>query len=144
MRMGETGSDEQVRVRRRARRRRYQRGVDRRTCRIPVWVSEQERAALAAAAERSGWALGAFVAETALSVVEEREPPECEPWREVVTGLMQASGQVNRVGVNLNQAVAALHASGAPTAALEGYARTAERVLLGLDEAVQEARRKLR
>ncbi|RFU42773.1 hypothetical protein DZF91_05020 [Actinomadura logoneensis] len=109
-----------------------------------MWVSEREWAALKAAAERSGWALGAFVAETALSVVEEREPLEHEPWREAVTCLMQASGQVNRVGVNLNQAVATLQATGAPTAALEGYARTAERVLLRLDEAVQEARRKLR
>ncbi|MEV5570835.1 hypothetical protein AB0L06_12345 [Spirillospora sp. NPDC052269] len=142
--MGEVDSSDGVKVRRTARRRRYQRGVERRTSRIPVWVSERERAVLAAAAERSGWALGAFVAETALAVVEERQPPECEPLREVVTGLMQASGQVNRVGVNLNQAVAALHATGAPTAALEGYARTADRVLLRLDEAVQEARRKLR
>jgi hypothetical protein len=52
---------------------------------------------------------------------------------------MHASGQVRRIGVNLNQAVAALN-SGEFSDLLSMYAQAAYRTVLKLDEVADEVR----
>lgn len=124
-------------------RRRYQRRGQARTRWVRIRLSEVEYTTLAAAADRLGMAVGAYVAEAAMASAREVEPPQWSPLRELLAALMQASAQVRRVGVNYNQAVAALHATGEPTAALEGYAALAARTAGRLDDIAEEVRTRL-
>jgi hypothetical protein len=65
--------------------------------------------------------------------------PEHSVLRELLGALMHASGQVRRIGVNLNQAVAALN-SGEFSDLLSMYAQAAYRTVLKLDEVADEVR----
>ena len=55
---------------------------------------------------------------------------------------MHAAGQARRIGVNLNQAVAAVH-SGEPPPELRWYMDTAARTVRHLDDLAEEIRRHL-
>jgi hypothetical protein len=99
---------------------------------------------VAAAADRVGMAVGAYVGETALAVAMSADPPEWSPLRELLGEVIRAAGQTRRIGVNLNQAVAALNALGRPTYALEQYGRVAARTAMNLDDAAEEIRLALR
>jgi predicted chitinase len=84
-------------------------------------LTEQEFAALQDAAGRAGLARGAFAAQVVL-----------------------AAGLVRRIGVNLNQAVAGLNATGQRSGDLLLYARESMRRAGHLDEVAEEVRKALR
>lgn len=70
-------------------------------------------------------------------------PPASVPLREALVGLVRATAQVQRVGTNLNQAVAALNATGQPPGNLIYYARYAATVVGRMDQMVLRIRRHL-
>jgi hypothetical protein len=112
-------------------RRRSPQGV-RRPRSVRVCLSEAEHAEVVAAASRAGLAAGAFAAEAVLAVARGTVMTPDAVLREVLSRFDRAVMQVRRVGVNLNQAVAALHATGRAGGDLVPYAalsvRTADRV----------------
>ncbi|WP_346043767.1 hypothetical protein [Actinomadura chokoriensis] len=110
--------------------------------RIPL--SEEEYAVVRAAAERVGMAVSAYVGEVTVAVAMQTDPPQWSPLTELLGEVMQAAGQARRVGINLNQAVAALHSTGRPTYALEQYARIAADSTQNIDAVAEEIRRALR
>ncbi|GII34979.1 hypothetical protein Pmi06nite_84210 [Planotetraspora mira] len=107
-------------------------------------LTEQEYADFRAAAERLGLAQGAYAAEASLAAARMANPPMPDPFREALVELMQASGQVRRIGVNLNQAVAALNATGADPGNLLPYAAACLRAVQRLDGIAEAVRRRIR
>ena len=65
-------------------------------------------------------------------------------WREALAELICASGLVRRIGVNLNQAVARLNATGQRSGDLLPYAAESLRRVERLDAAAEEVRKALR
>ena len=63
--------------------------------------------------------------------------PEAGPVREALLELMSARTQVRRFGTNVNQAVAALHATGAPPAVQVAAVEVTTRASARLDEAAE-------
>jgi hypothetical protein len=119
------------------------RGQDRRH-RVSVRLSDGELAALSAAAGRAGLALSAYLAQAGLDAAEHRAAPVGEVQREALGQLIRAAGQVHRIGVNLNQAVARLNATGAAGPDLEPAAAYCMQVLGRVDEAATHITRRLR
>ncbi|MBO2462694.1 hypothetical protein [Actinomadura violacea] len=107
-----------------------------------IALSEQEHAVMAAAAASEGLALGAFVAQASLAAAQGRVVSEYAVLREALAAVLLAAGQVQRVGVNLNQAVAALN-SGELVEQLRWYAQAAARAIERLDDLAQELRHRL-
>lgn len=126
-------------VKRRNRRTRY---ATRRGRVLQLRLSDEERAALSAAAEREQLATAAWAALT-LSAAANGTPREeyRELW-EALEAVLQARGQAQRIGVNLNQAVAALN-SGEMSSTLQWYADAAARTVRKLDDLAEELRRRL-
>ncbi|SEG94076.1 hypothetical protein SAMN04489712_1434 [Thermomonospora echinospora] len=122
-------------------RRRRQKEPRSRGVRVPF--TEAEYAAVCAAAERQQMAVAAYAGQVLVAVAEGADPPQWTPLRELMGQVIRAAEQVRRIGNNLNQAVAALHALGRPTGALEGYARVASAAVENLDELAEEIRRRL-
>jgi hypothetical protein len=110
---------------------------------VKVRLSEQEYGLLSAAAEREGLANGAYAAQMALAVARRVNAPEYPVLRELLAALMHAAGQVRRIGVNFNQAVAATHSTGELSAVLGLYAEAAHRTIGRLDDIADEVRRRL-
>ncbi|MEU5882841.1 hypothetical protein [Spirillospora sp. NPDC047279] len=106
------------------------------------WLSDEEYEVISAAAESEHLANGAFAAQAALARAAGRERPECGLLREALGALMQASGQARRIGVNLNQSVAASH-SGEEAPELRWYAQAAARAVGRIDDAAEQVRRQL-
>ena len=76
-------------------------------------LSEAEFAELEDAAARAGMARGAFAAEAALAAARgEITVAADDLLRDLLAELIHAAGLYRRAGVNLNQAVARLHATG--------------------------------
>lgn len=102
--------------------------------------SDDEYAAVRAAAERAGFTTTGYIAEVALAAAGKRD--EVRPasgWdRETLVALNLAREQVARIGVNLNQAVAQLNATGEPPIWLDRAAAIAARVVLRLEDAADE------
>ncbi|TDD71119.1 hypothetical protein E1298_36175 [Actinomadura rubrisoli] len=106
-------------------------------------LSEEEYAAVRAAAERVGMAVSAYAGTATVAMARRVDPPQWSPLTELMGEVMRAAGQARRIGINLNQAVAALHSSGHPTHALEQYARVAATSTQNIDELAEEIRRAL-
>lgn len=111
-------------------------------------LSEAEYAELAAAADAAGLARGAFAAKATLAAVRGSSTPAGAPaagaLREVLAELMRASTLVQRIGVNLNQAVAQLNATGqAPGSLVPIAEHCAHRVEL-LDQVAEQVRNRIR
>jgi len=107
-------------------------------------LTEQEFAALEEAAGRTGLARGAFAAQVVLAHVNGSAAGPEAPDREVRRELVRAVGLVRRIGVNLNQAVARLNATGQRSGDLLLYARESMRRDGHLDEVAEEVRKALR
>ena len=108
-------------------------------------LSEGEFAELEAAAARAGLARGAFAAEAALAVARGQATMEAgDRLRDVLAELIRAAGLVRRIGVNLNQAVARLNATGQRSADLVPYAAESIRRAERLDAAAEQVRNALR
>ncbi|MGI5159131.1 hypothetical protein [Microbispora sp. CA-102843] len=122
---------------RQVRQRRRQRQVVPRPHVVKFVLTEEEYADLRTAA----LAHGAYAAEAALAAARMVNPPMPDPLREALIELMHAAGQVRRIGVNLNQAGAALNATGTDPGNLVPYAACLRAVqrLDGIADAVRKA-----
>jgi len=125
------------------------RGGERRPCAqqrrdrvVKVKLSAAEKAALSAAADRAGMALAAWIGQASLAVAEHQALPLAQ--REMLAELNRAAGLVRRAGVNLNQAVARLNATGEPGPDLGPAVAYCMRAVRRVDEAALLIRRGLR
>jgi hypothetical protein len=122
------------------RQRRRSRQGTRRPRSVRVCLSEAEHAEVAGAASRAGLAQGAYAAEAVLAAARGVMITPDAALREILSRLDRAIIQVRRVGVNLNQAVAALHATGQPAGDLVPYAALSVRTAGRLEAIAVELR----
>ncbi len=116
-----------------------------RTVRLALTDAEYE--AISAAAAEAGMARGAYTARAVLAVARGTAGTAGtadEALRLLLRELVQAAGLVRRIGVNLNQSVARLNATGQPPGDLLPYARESLRRVDHLDQVAELVRRKLR
>src|SRR5579872_2464961 len=112
--------------------------------RVEFSLTNEEFDDLEAAATRAGLARGAYAAEAALSVARGVTSLADSPFREALGEFIRAAGLVRRIGVNLNQAVAKLNATGQRSGDLLPYAAACLRRAERLDAVAEEIRRMLR
>jgi hypothetical protein len=139
--MADTGSGKARRRGQGSRRARQQPG---RSFRVHFSLTEQEFAALDDAAGRAGLARGAFAAQVVLAHVNGSGTGPEAPDREALRELVRAAGLVRKIGVNLNQAVTKLNATGQRSGDLIWYARKSMRHVEHLDETAEQVRKALR
>lgn len=106
-------------------------------------LTEEEWDELGAAAEAAGLARGAYAAQATLATARGMVSPEESPFRQALAELIRAAGLVRRIGVNLNQAVARLNATGQRSGDLLPYAAESFRRAERLDAVAEELRRRL-
>jgi hypothetical protein len=123
---------------------RRSRQLAKRCRRVEFSLTNEEFHDLDAAATGAGLARGAYAAEAVLSVVRGVTCPADSPFREALSEFIRAAGLVRRIGVNLNQAVAKLNATGQPSGDLLPCAAACLRRAERLDAAAEEIRRSLR
>ena len=116
----------------------------RRRSRVEFTLTDEEFGDLGAAAARAGLARGAYAAEAALSVARGVRSPADAPLREALGEFVRAAGLVRRIGINLNQAVAKLNATGQHSGDLLPYAEESIRRAEQLDAAAEQIRKRLR
>jgi hypothetical protein len=116
----------------------------RRPHRVEFTLTDEEFGELGAAAARAGLAKGAYAAEAALSVARGVRSPADSPLREALGEFVRTAGLVRRIGVNLNQAVAKLNATGQRPGELLPYAAESVRRAEQLDAAAEQIRKRLR
>jgi len=116
----------------------------RRCYRVEFSLTAGEFAALQEAAGRVGLARGAFAAQVVLAHVSGSAAGPQAPGREALRELLRAAGLVRRIGVNLNQAVARLNATGQRPGELDACARVCMRRVANLDAAAEQVRQALR
>src|SRR5215469_15098832 len=116
----------------------------RRARRVEFSLTEAEYGDLRAASARAGLAVGAYSAEAALAVARGVRSAADSPLREALGEFIRAAGLIRRIGVNLNQAVARLNATGQRSGDLLPYAAESLRRVHLLDQAADELRRQLR
>ena len=107
-------------------------------------LTDDEYEELKAAAVQAGMAKGAYAAMATLAAARGLMNPADSPFRQALTELIRAAGLVRRIGVNLNQAVAKLNATGQRSADLLPYAVESMRRAERLDAAAENVRRRLR
>ena len=112
--------------------------------RVEFSLTDEEFSDLDAAAARAGLATGAYAAEAALSVARCVTCPADSPFREALSEFIRAAGLVRRIGVNLNQAVTKLNATGQRSRDLLPYAAACLRRAERLDAVAEEIHRRLR
>lgn len=105
-------------------------------------LSDEEHALVVSAARGERLAVGAYAAQAVLVAARGSVQPQYALLRETLATVMHAAGQARRIGVNLNQAIAALH-SGEPPPQLRWYAEAAARTVRNLDDLADELRRRL-
>jgi uncharacterized protein (DUF1778 family) len=123
-------------------RRTRQQGTSR-SCRIAISVSQTEQEALEQAAHAEALTTSAFVAEKALAAARRTIPQTTAPLRVALADLARATAQIQKVGTNLNQAVAALNATGQAPGNLIQYARYATTIVEKIDLIVLRIRQHL-
>lgn len=116
----------------------------RRLRRVEFSLTDEEYTELGDAAARAGLARGAYAAEVALSVSRGMASPVDSGLREALGEFVRAAGLVRRIGVNLNQAVAKLNATGQRSGDLLPYAAECLRRVERLDAAAEEVCKRLR
>ncbi len=108
-----------------------------------IKLAPAEKAAVRAAAARAGMAPGAFAAQAVVDVAEDWVRPGPAVRRELQAELTDLVHLVYRAGVNINQAVARLNATGQPGPDLKPAAESCMRTVRRADEAIQLLRREL-
>lgn len=106
-----------------------------RTERVKLRLSDEEYAVLARASELTP---SGFAAEAALALARGRELPDHGPLRLALVAYMRSEGQLRRAGVNLNQAVAELNATGAAPVWLGRVAQRVEAAVAHNEAAAEE------
>ena len=115
-----------------------------RSYRVEFSLTGEEFEVLEAAAERAGRARGAFAAEAALAAARGGPAVADTPLPELLRELIRAAGLVRRIGVNLNQAVAKLNATGQRSGDLLPYAAESLGRAERLDAVAEKVRKALR
>jgi hypothetical protein len=126
----------------RSRRRRREEAA--RACTVRFGLTVTEFAELEQAAGRAGLAKGAFAAEAALAAARGTATTPGAPFQEALAELMRAAGLVRRIGVNLNQAVAKLNATGQQSGELVPYVQACMRRVDHLDAVAEQVRKAIR
>lgn len=108
---------------------------------VQVRFDEVEFAAVELAAGRAGLTPTGFVAAVAIAAATGSVPPASSQIREALLELMAARAVVRRVGGNLNQAVAALNASGEPPQWLVRAVEVTSRAVRRVDDAAEQLMR---
>ena len=111
--------------------------------RVEFTLTDEEFGELDAAAARAGLARGAYAAQAALATARGLTSRDGAPAREALAEVIRCAGLVRRVGVNLNQAVAKLNATGQRSGDLLPYAVESLRRARLLDAAAEDLRKKL-
>ena len=106
-------------------------------------MTDEEFGELDAAAARAGLARGAYAAQAALATARGLTSPDGAPLRQTLAELIRSAGMVRRAGVNLNQAVAKLNATGQRSEDLLPYAAESVRRARRLDAVAEELRKRL-
>jgi hypothetical protein len=122
----------------RPRRRTRQQGRRGRTVRFAL--TEEEYAEVSAAARQAGLARGAYAAEATLAVARGAITTPDAPLRDAFYALDRAALLVRRIGVNLNQAVAKLNATGQRSGDLVLYAEESVHRAARLEAAGEDLR----
>jgi hypothetical protein len=125
-----------------ARPRRRTRNQGRRGRTVRFALTDQEYAELSDAARLAGLARGAFAAEAALSVARGVVVTPDAPLRDAFYALDRAAVLVRKIGVNLNQAVAKLNATGQRSGDLLPYAQESDRRAARLEAAGEDLRKR--
>jgi len=115
-----------------------------RTRSVRFGLTGEEHSEVATAAAHAGLAKGAYAAQATLAAARGMINPADTPARQALAELIRAAGLVRRIGVNLNQAVAKLNATGQRSADLLPYAAESLRRAERLDAAAEIVRRRLR
>ena len=115
-----------------------------RPCTVRFGLTEAESAELEQAAGRAGLAKGAFAAEAALAAARGTATAPGALFQDALAELMRAAGLVRRIGVNLNQAVAKLNATGQSPGDLLPYAQACMRRVDHLDAVADQLRKAIR
>ena len=102
---------------------------------IKVRYTHEEYATIASAARDTGLTPTGYVAETALAAATNTQTHSTAPWRTALLELMEARTQVRRIGTNINQATAAINATGEPPVWLRTALAITGRAVAHLDEA---------
>lgn len=127
-----------------ARSRRRSRQPVRRVRSVRFGLTEEEYGEVGEAASQAGMAKGAYAAQATLAAARGLMNPADAPFRQALTELIRAAGLVRRIGVNLNQTVAKLNATGQWSGDLLPYAAESVRRAERLDAAAEAVRRRLR
>lgn len=125
------------------RRRRARRPGRVKSHRIAIAVDEAEHQELEKAARDDGLTVSAFVANRALAAARRTAPTVADSLREALLALNHATAQLQRAGVNFNQSVATLNATGQPPGNLPAYARYAAAVAQKVGAAADRVQRML-
>jgi hypothetical protein len=126
-----------------ARPRRRTRNQGRRGRTVRFALTDAEYAEVSAAARQAGLARGAYAAEAALAIARGVVATPDAPLADAVHALDRAALAVRRIGVNLNQAVAKLNATGQRSGDLLPYAQESDRRAARLEAAGEDLRKRL-
>ena len=125
-----------------ARPRRRTRHQARRARTVRFALTDEEYAEVSAAARQAGLARGAYAAEATLAIARGAVTAPDVPLADAVHALDRAALGVRRIGVNLNQAVAKLNATGQWSGDLPAYAEESVRRAAGLEAAGEDLRKR--
>jgi len=112
-----------------------------RTIRVNIALDDAENAIVTAAAGAAGLTRAGYAAIATVAAASQGATPELDPMRAAVAELLAARTAVNRIGGNLNQATAALNATGAAPVWLGDVVAIVARTIERVDAAVGELRR---
>lgn len=110
---------------------------------MTVKLSPSEYAEIREAAERAGMAMSAWIGMTATAAARHEAVPLRQFQREVITELVRCGWQLGKAGVNLNQAVARLNATGIADGRLEASAAWLLKVAERVDAAIEHVRSRM-
>jgi hypothetical protein len=99
---------------------------------------------VATAASAAGLTPTGFVAQAAVALATQTAPPMPQPLRDVLAELLATRAQVRRFGVNVNQAVRELNATGTPPEWLQNAVAITTRVVARLDATTAALARQIR
>ncbi len=122
--------------------RRRTRHQERRGRTVRFALTDAEYAEVSAAAREAGLARGAYAAEAALAVARGEIATPDAPLRDAFHALDRAALLVRRIGVNLNQAVAKLNATGQWSGDLPRCAEESVRRAARLEAAGEDLRKR--
>jgi hypothetical protein len=125
-----------------ARPRRRARHQARRSRTVRFALTDEEYAEVSAAARQAGLARGAYAAEATPAIARGAVMAPDVPLADAVHALDRAALGVRRIGVNLNQAVAKLNATGQWSGDLPAYAEESVRRAARLEAAGEDLRKR--